>query len=120
MNIEAYLESTTKLSIFEYADEIDKDFREQTRATGILLPQKFNENLLKIIKMNETNFQEFSKSFGYTDKQFRIWREGKAAIPLKVLTEIWKKAEINIEDLEKYIENYFRVFGVVIDIKNIV
>jgi len=47
---DAYQESImTKLSILAYADDKDKDFREQIRAYGKKLPERFSEVLKEIV-----------------------------------------------------------------------
>lgn len=93
-----------KLSVLDYDDDLDTDFREQARATGPNLPNKFSELLRRVTARNNTTIEKFAESLGYSDKQLRVWKEGKAAIPLKVLVKIWQMGKHNLRDLEDSIE----------------
>ncbi len=94
-----------KLSVLNYADDLDNDFREQIRATGQNLHKRFGEILSMITKEENSTIEDFAQRLGYSDKQTRIWREGKAAIPLDVLVKIWKTGKENLEELENQIEH---------------
>lgn len=98
-----------KLSVLDYADEIDIDFREQVRATGSNLHNRFGELLNQVIKKNNITVEKFAKSLNYSDKQLRIWREGKAAIPLNILVKMWQITNQDLSDLENSIE-YLKVY----------
>ena len=94
-----------KLSVLDYADDLDKDFREQIRARGPNLQKRFGDILFGITKKENVTIESFAQKLGYSDKQTRIWREGKAAIPLDVLVEVWKTGKENLEELENQIEH---------------
>lgn len=93
-----------QMSALDYADEIDRDFREQVRATGKHLHKIFAELLLNITQENKITIEEFAKSINYSDKQLRVWREGKAAIPIQVLVKIWKMSKHDLNELEDSID----------------
>lgn len=98
-----------KLSVLKYVDDLDKDFREQIRATGQNLHKRFGEILYEIVEKENITIENFAKKLGYSDKQTRVWREGKAAIPLSVLVEIWKLGKKDSEELETLVE-YLKVY----------
>jgi intein/homing endonuclease len=102
---DAYQESImTKLSILAYADDKDKDFREQIRAYGKKLPERFSVVLKEIVNKENLTLKQLSKKFNYSDKQFRVWRSGKAGIPLNLLIAVWQAVGKNLEELENLIE----------------
>ncbi len=98
-----------KLSVLDYADDVDADFREQIRGLGPNLHERFYEVVHQIMNKKTITQEAFAKSLGYSSHQIRIWERGKAAIPLTVLENVWKLGNRNLQELEDNIK-YLKVY----------